>query len=228
MTTEADIRKIVSEVMQRALCEVVGSLNSDVVLDEDFDGDKIVRVTAHFNRRPRGTAPSPCLTRRDAIRARLIEAGDDRFVFVSRDYPGASDERQLGGGSRNGRLIVMTMVERLLALAEELAEKSGRGLTLKRRAVSTAYYAVFHALAGLCADELLGGRIDRAFPGIYPGLSLSGTRDAQNRVQRRAPEPCGTIAEDWKQRCRASERANSLGLPPVASPVYQGRMPRPR
>ena len=53
----------------------------------------------------------------------------------------------------------MTMVERLMALAEELAEKSGRGLTLKRRAVSTAYYAVFHALAGLCADELLG-RID--------------------------------------------------------------------
>lgn len=53
----------------------------------------------------------------------------------------------------------MTMVERLMALAEELAENSGRGLTLKRRAVSTAYYAVFHALAGLCAGELLG-RID--------------------------------------------------------------------
>jgi len=49
----------------------------------------------------------------------------------------------------------MTMVERLMALAEELAEKSGRGLTLKRRAVSTAYYAVFHALAGLCADDYI-------------------------------------------------------------------------
>jgi uncharacterized protein (UPF0332 family) len=50
----------------------------------------------------------------------------------------------------------MTMVERLLALAEELADKSGKSLTLKRRAVSTAYYAVFHTLAKLCADELLG------------------------------------------------------------------------
>jgi len=57
----------------------------------------------------------------------------------------------------------MTMVEHLMALAEELAEKSGRSLTLKRRAVSTAYYAVFHALAGLCADELLG-RIDSRSP----------------------------------------------------------------
>jgi uncharacterized protein (UPF0332 family) len=50
----------------------------------------------------------------------------------------------------------MTMVERLMALAEELADRSGKSLTLKRRAVSTAYYAVFHTLAKLCADELLG------------------------------------------------------------------------
>ncbi len=54
----------------------------------------------------------------------------------------------------------MTMIERLLALAEELAKTAGNSLTLKRRAVSTAYYAVFHALAKLCADELLGDRSD--------------------------------------------------------------------
>lgn len=55
----------------------------------------------------------------------------------------------------------MTMIESLLALAEQLAETSGKSLTLKRRAVSTAYYAVFHALAQLCADELLGYSSDR-------------------------------------------------------------------
>ncbi len=54
----------------------------------------------------------------------------------------------------------MTMVERLMALAEELAEKSGKSLTLKRRAVSTAYYAIFHTLAKLCANELLGAGSD--------------------------------------------------------------------
>jgi len=54
----------------------------------------------------------------------------------------------------------MTMIERLLALAEELAETSGKSLTLKRRAVSTAYCGVFHALAKLCTDELLGDRSD--------------------------------------------------------------------
>jgi uncharacterized protein (UPF0332 family) len=55
----------------------------------------------------------------------------------------------------------MTMIERLLALAQELAETSARSLTLKRCAVSTAYYAVFHALAELCAVELLGVAADR-------------------------------------------------------------------
>jgi hypothetical protein len=54
------------------------------------------------------------------------------------------------------------MVERLLALAEELAQTSAKSFTLKRRAVSTAYYAVFHALAKLCADELLGGTEPRS------------------------------------------------------------------
>lgn len=76
----------------------------------------------------------------------------------------------------------MTMVERLVALAEELAEKSGRGLTLKRRAVSTAYYAVFHALAGLCADELLG-RIDTRSPDyirVYRSLEHGTLKSAFN------------------------------------------------
>jgi len=52
----------------------------------------------------------------------------------------------------------MTMIERLLSLAQDLAEASDGSLTMKRQAVSTAYYAVFHALAKLCADEMLGGR----------------------------------------------------------------------
>jgi hypothetical protein len=55
----------------------------------------------------------------------------------------------------------MTMVERLIWLADDLSRKSVelRSATLQRRAVSTAYYAVFHALARLCAAELLGGGV---------------------------------------------------------------------
>ena len=49
----------------------------------------------------------------------------------------------------------MTLVERLLWLADELAANSADSDTVRRRAVSTAYYAVFHAIAHVCACEIL-------------------------------------------------------------------------
>ena len=67
----------------------------------------------------------------------------------------------------------MTMIERLLVLAEKLAEEGARSLTLKRRAISTAYYAVFHSLAELCATEILGDRSDvdeQSFVRVYRAL----------------------------------------------------------
>ena len=49
----------------------------------------------------------------------------------------------------------MTLVERLLWLATELATNDANSSTVRRRAVSTAYYAVFHAFADVCAREFL-------------------------------------------------------------------------
>jgi uncharacterized protein (UPF0332 family) len=48
-----------------------------------------------------------------------------------------------------------TMVTRLLDLADQLVRESRGSSALRRRAVSTAYYAVFHALAKSCATILL-------------------------------------------------------------------------
>jgi hypothetical protein len=90
MTTEASIREIVLDELRTRFANR-GLVNADVVFDEDFDGDKIVRVTVHFSE-PREQAAESLFDAADAIRARLIEAGDDRFVFVRREYPGASDE----------------------------------------------------------------------------------------------------------------------------------------
>ncbi|HEY1453692.1 MAG TPA: hypothetical protein VGF57_09545 [Roseiarcus sp.] len=100
MMTEAAIRKIVTEVLRERFARL-GFLNSEVVLDQDFDGEKIVRVTAHFDR-PRDVGES-LFDAADTIRARLIEAGDDRFVFVSRDYPGSADEE--GSDEEPGRTL---------------------------------------------------------------------------------------------------------------------------
>jgi hypothetical protein len=89
MATEAAIRDIVSEVMQARFANL-GLVNSDIDFEEDFDGDKVVRVTAHFDRRE--DLGESLFDAADTIRARLIEAGDDRFVFVRRDYPGSMEE----------------------------------------------------------------------------------------------------------------------------------------
>lgn len=89
MATEEAIREIVSRVLRERLAGL-GLVGSDIVFDEDFDGERIVRVTAHFDQ-PRDVGES-LFDAADTIRTRLIEAGDDRFVFVSRDYPGSADE----------------------------------------------------------------------------------------------------------------------------------------
>jgi uncharacterized protein (UPF0332 family) len=62
------------------------------------------------------------------------------------------------------------MHDDLLDIAEQLARlDSGRPRQASlRRAVSTAYYALFHALAYLCADRLVGWRKPSAsFTPIY-------------------------------------------------------------
>lgn len=100
MMTEAAIRKIVSEVLRERFGKL-GFVNSDVVLDEDFDGEKIIRVMAHFDR-PRDVGES-LFDAADTIRTRLIEAGGDRFVYVSRDYPGSPEEE--GSDEESGRTL---------------------------------------------------------------------------------------------------------------------------
>ena len=50
------------------------------------------------------------------------------------------------------------MIDDLLSLAEELTRRdSGRPKQASlRRAAASAYYAVFHSVAKMCADELVG------------------------------------------------------------------------
>jgi hypothetical protein len=64
------------------------------------------------------------------------------------------------------------MVGRLLDLADQLGREGVRSSALRRRAVSTAYYAVFHALAKSCASILLPS-VDRnsdAYRRVYRAL----------------------------------------------------------
>jgi uncharacterized protein (UPF0332 family) len=73
-----------------------------------------------------------------------------------------------------------TMVSRLLDLAEQMLREGARSPTLKRRAVSTAYYAVFHALAKSCASILLPsiGRHSEIYERVYRALDHGPLKSA--------------------------------------------------
>jgi uncharacterized protein (UPF0332 family) len=71
------------------------------------------------------------------------------------------------------------MIDDLLDLADHLARReAGRPKHVSlRRAISTAYYGVFHALAKLCADELVGwSKTWEAYGPIYRTLDHSTAR----------------------------------------------------
>ena len=63
---------------------------------------------------------------------------------------------------------------RLLAVADKRRPRSAS----LRRAVSTAYYAVFQALCGMCADRLVGwGKPWDVYTPIFRGLDHHGIAD---------------------------------------------------
>lgn len=136
------------------------------------------------------------------------------------------------------------MIEDFLILAEELAGRDGgrpRQASL-RRAVATAYYAVFHALAKLCADQLIGASKPwRVYTPIYRSLDHNACkvlREARrtsifsveveaigfaflNLYDKRieadyVPEPFRYSRQDVKDMIQDARRAISSieGLPP--------------
>jgi hypothetical protein len=70
--------------------------------------------------------------------------------------------------------------QRFLTVAEELCRRTGRRPreAFMRRAASTAYYAVFHALCRLCADELIGGSRAKtvAWGRVYRAVEHQGAK----------------------------------------------------
>jgi len=75
---------------------------------------------------------------------------------------------------------VSTMVERLLDLADQLVREGRRSSALRRRAISTEYYAVFHALAKSCASILLPSmdRNSEIYERVYRALDHGPLKSA--------------------------------------------------
>lgn len=79
------------------------------------------------------------------------------------------------------------MIDDLLALADDLAKReTGRPKQASlRRAVGTAYYAVFHALAKMCADQLVGTTKPwDVYTPIYRAINHAAARKVFSSVRK--------------------------------------------
>lgn len=88
--TDAEITQIVQKVLADRLAPI-GLKSSRAFSDIDFDGTPIVRVTADYARRQRKPTDDQ-LEAAHLVREKLLERGDDRFVFVTSTYPDDEDD----------------------------------------------------------------------------------------------------------------------------------------
>lgn len=107
-----------------------------------------------------------------------------------------------------------TMVARLFVAAESLLADKPRSSAYRRRAVSTAYYALFHALAKVCAETLLPGlrRSSPEYERIYRALDHGPLRNAFGQSPLKDDAAIKKIGEAFVQL--QSERHRADYMPP--------------
>ena len=101
-----------------------------------------------------------------------------------------------------------------LKTAQQLVNFTGSGRprqTDLRRAISTAYYAVFHALCHMCADAFIGTRAEtrKAWQQVYRSLEHNNVRKScrsgviENRFPEDIKELCSIITQLQEKRHEA-------------------------
>lgn len=116
-----------------------------------------------------------------------------------------------------------TMVESWLELAGTLLQDHPRSGGLRRRAVSTAYYAVFHTIARICAEELAPDH-DRDSPEyvmVYRSLEHAGVLKALTSGPLMTDPQLQRIGSGFKQLQEGRLDADYL-------PPYPGALERSR
>lgn len=95
MMTDSEIGAIARKILAQRF-EGAGFRDLDVTSDRDYDGEPIIRVTAHFD------GPISDLRKfiqsTPVIRSELMRSGEERFIFLTHDYPGADIDEDIVEG----------------------------------------------------------------------------------------------------------------------------------
>jgi hypothetical protein len=114
----------------------------------------------------------------------------------------------------------ITMADRLVESAEQLLQSRPRSATFRRRAISSAYYAVFHALAQMCSDAFLpDSRSDEEVLRIYRALDHGQLRTAliHNSIKNHGlfGRIATSVVELQQERHKADYLPPDVGLFPL-------------
>lgn len=106
------------------------------------------------------------------------------------------------------------LIHEFVEVAELLTRQTGPAnlrQACMRRAVSSASYAVFHALCFVCADALVGGSRTDVLPPIYRSLDHAVARRRLRSDEARAIDPCveriGTLFATLQEQRHAADYA---------------------
>ncbi|MEH3118505.1 MAG: hypothetical protein PGN25_13165 [Methylorubrum populi] len=117
------------------------------------------------------------------------------------------------------RKLPGTFVGSLIAVADQLAQAPGPAAYRQasmRRAVSSAYYALFHTLCTLCADELVGWSKTSNLPPIYRsldhGVALKKLRSREAKQIDPAIERISALFENLQENRHLADYAPPSAL----------------
>lgn len=110
-----------------------------------------------------------------------------------------------------------TLAGRLLDIAELLLVSGDRSAAFRRRAVSTAYYAVFHAIDKLCADYVSRSakRSSLEYLRVYRALDHGPLKDAFSKSPLKDDGVLRTVGSAVV--ILQNERHRADYLPPIAN-----------
>jgi len=99
------------------------------------------------------------------------------------------------------------MIDEILILAEELAGREQPAA--KRRAISTAYYAAFHALCELVADAFIPDRKSKMYERIYRHIEHSAVNNPDVfRISDRDSQTFGNVRDSFLNLRQSREIAD--------------------
>lgn len=202
--TVRSVEPQIVELINRTIHETMdqfGLRSIEVRAGEHHDGDPVIFVEAQYDLSERPFELGVTGKLASVIRRRLRNAGEMRFPHIRNKF---HEEQTVQRTFSEGACLIVTA--RRLVRASPTKPRQAE----LKRAVSTAYYALFHALAKDAANQLIGAgqmRASEVWVQVYRALDHGFAKSACREV-RRVPAALLECADEFIELREARHKAD--------------------